>query len=101
MIKFKPLGKVREMVQSTGMDISYAYDDLVFSEHSMFIIRFDEKDDKKLHLHFNKDCNFTEAQVMEKRLVTSGKIGGFEIARAGVFSVEQIEGKEELEIKFA
>jgi hypothetical protein len=100
MIPIRPLGKVRELVQSTGIDVTYAYDDLVFSEHSMFILRFDEKDVMKLYLHFNKDCNETEAAVMEKRLRIGGRIGGFEVERAGNYSIDQMEGKEELQIQF-
>jgi hypothetical protein len=95
-----PLGKVRDIVQSTGLDISYAYDDLVFSDHSVFILRFDKEKPEKLYLYFNEDCNREEAEILEKSLVGGGKIGGFDVINSGLFSVEQVGEKEELEIKF-
>ncbi len=100
-IPLMPLGKVRDIVQSTGLDISYAYDDLVFSDHSVFILRFDKENPERLYLYFNQDCNTEEAKLLEKRLLVSGKIGGFEVINSGLFSMKQTEGKEELEIKFA
>ena len=99
-MKIRPLGEVRDIVQATGLDISYAYDDLVFSDHSAFILRFDNDVDKKLHLYFNSDCNTTESKVMEGRLIIAGKISGFEIVCSGLFSVGQLEEKEEIQIKF-
>jgi len=99
-IPFRPLGEVRDIVQSTGLDISYAYEDLLFSDHSVFILRFDSEVEKKLHLYFNSDCNTMESKVLGGRLMTAGKIGGFEIVYSGLFSVDQLEEKEEIQIKF-
>jgi hypothetical protein len=99
-IEFRPLGKVRELVQMTGIDISYAYDDLVFSEHSVFIIRFDETSKTLLHLYFNEECNPREAEIMKKRLAVAAKMEGFDLVNRGKYIIDQIEGKEELEINF-
>ena len=98
--QIRPLGKVRDIVQATGLDIAYAYDDLVFSENSVFVIRFDENIAEKLHLYFNVDCHPSESKVIEHRLKIAGKIAEFEIASAGLFAVNQIEGKEEITINF-
>lgn len=99
-ISFRPLGKVRDIVLSTGLDISYAYEDLVFSDHSLFILRFDQEKEDTLHLYFNADCNPTEAAVMENRLVKAGHIGEFNINHAGSFKISQKGEKEELQIEF-
>jgi len=99
-ISFRPLGKVREIVEATGLDISYAYDDLVFSDHSVFILRFDMNIENKLYLYFNSECNSKEAGILETRLTTAGKIGGFEIQKAGLFVIDQLVDKEEIQIKF-
>lgn len=97
---FRPLGKVRDIVQATGFDIAYAYDDLVFSEKSIFVIRFDEKVMEKLHVYFNIDCHKTESDIIENRLKVACKIAGFDVASVAKFSVKQLEGKEELELNF-
>jgi hypothetical protein len=99
-IQIRPLGKIRDIVQSTGFDIAYAYDDLVFSENSIFVIRFDEKDMEKLHLYFNVDCHKAESDIIEHRLKVACKIAEFDIVNVAKFSVKQLEGKEELELNF-
>ena len=99
-MSLRPLGKVRDIVQSTGLDISYAYDDLVFSDHSVFILRFDNRVHEKLYLHFNTECNREEAEIFEISIVNSGKIGGIEIIKDKNFVLKQKEGKEEIDIEF-
>ena len=34
------LGVVKEIVEATGMGISYAYEDLVFLDHNAFLLQF-------------------------------------------------------------
>ena len=99
-IDFRPLGKLRELVESVGFDISYAYDDLVFSDHSLFILRFDDEKPEKLYLYFNQEAEKREAQRVGKCVVEAGAVGGFTVINSGFFDVCQAEDKEELAIKF-
>lgn len=100
-IQFRPLGKVKQMVESVGMEITYAYDDLVFSNHSMFIIRFNDNKPNLLFLHFNVDCNLNDSVTVERKLIIAGKEAGFDVKRMSKFKIKQIEGRESLEIVFA
>lgn len=52
----KPLGEIAQALEECGHDISYAYDDLIFFEHSAFILQFDQHDPKLLNLFFNQGC---------------------------------------------
>lgn len=99
-IQFRPLGKVREMVQSIGFDVSYAYDDLVFSDHSLFVIQFDDKRSNVLKLYINVDCIMQESKRVEKLLGAEAQLAGLIIEKMGTFSLSQKEGTEELEVKF-
>jgi len=99
-IVFRPLGKVRELVQAIGFDVSYAYDDLVFSDHSLFILQFDDKNVQKIKLFFNSDCVASEAYRVEQLLVMEARVAGLDIELKGRFSLNQKEGTEELEVKF-
>lgn len=99
-ITYRPLGKVRDLVQAIGLDISYAYDDLVFSDHSMFILQFENQNDYRLKLFFNTECNKQEAEIVEKKLKAEAKIAKLEIINSGLFELNQIDEKEELEIRF-
>ena len=52
----KPLGIVKEVVESAGMSISYAYDDLVFIDHNAFLLQFTDKDGECfIHINFEAD----------------------------------------------
>ncbi len=99
-ITYRPLGKIRNIVQSTGFDISYAYDDLVFSDNSVFIIQFDDYNMSKLHLYFNTDCDKIEMLKIEQELMKASKIEDFTIINKGLFSLEQVDGKDEISIRF-
>lgn len=54
--KFRDLGTIQGALKNIGIEISYAYEDLVFVDNNTFIIRFDDKDDMHLFIHFNKEC---------------------------------------------
>ena len=51
-----PLGVVKEIVETAGMGISYAYEDLVFLEHNSFLLQFTESD-KEVLIHVNKEAD--------------------------------------------
>lgn len=99
-IQFRPLGEILEIIQQIGFDISYAYDDLLFSEHNVFIIRFDQSGNKKVWLYFNEDCDIARRKSIGDQLKSAFLSKKVEIQHGGLFSVQQIEGKEELELKF-
>lgn len=64
--KFRDLGKVQGALSELGIEVAYAYDDLVFTEHNTFMLRFDDECENNLFLHFNKDC--TEKEGISKIL---------------------------------
>ncbi len=49
------MGAVKEVLESTGMDFSYAYEDLVFLDHNAFLLQFAEKESEVL-IHVNVDA---------------------------------------------
>ena len=99
-IPFRPLGKVRELLDTIGFEVAYAYDDLVFSDHSMFILRFDDEVPEKMYLYFNSECIFAEAKKVSDALILAGKVGQFKIINSGHFDISQAEDREELAVKF-
>ena len=50
-----PLGVVKEIVETAGMGISYAYEDLVFLEHNSFLIQFTDNANEVL-IHINQEA---------------------------------------------
>lgn len=99
-VSLRPLGKVSNIIQSTGLEMSYAYDDLVFSDNLVFIVRFDNMRETDLHVYFNVDCATDEKSKIEQQLIHAAKIEKCRICDFGSFSIEQLDDKEELKINF-
>lgn len=56
-MNYRDLEAVRQIVvDATGLDIMYAYEDLVFPEHGAFMIQFDDKKNNQLYCYFHEDC---------------------------------------------
>jgi len=58
-MSIKPLGKLKELVESVDMEISYAYDDLVFLDHNAFLLQFGDHD-RTVFIHTNRDADADE-----------------------------------------
>lgn len=90
MIPFRPLEKVLNIIQSSfGLDIMYAYDDLVFAEHGIFLIQFDDSNENNLNCYLNQDFDLENYQDPMKAMETESKTHGFSLIIKGRFSMEQ------------
>ena len=99
-VPFRPLGKVMEIASSTGLDISYAFDDLIFSEHSIFIIRFDKIHEDLIHLYINCDCEELTASKISQTLLNEAKNHKLKLIHSGKFRLKQKIDSEEIDIEF-
>ena len=69
----KKLGVVKDIVDSIGMGISYAYEDLVFLQHNALLLQF-AKDDNTVIVHRNREAEepaVSEAVEELKRAATA------------------------------
>ena len=99
-MNFRPLGIAKEIINTTGLDVTYAYDDLVFVEHSPFLIQFDDDNPQNLKLYFNIDCEADAAEKLEAQLTAAATAKKFTIRKSGKFALKQKEDTEEFEVKF-
>jgi hypothetical protein len=99
-ITFNPLGKVMEIASHTGFEITYAFEDLVFSEHSIFIIQFDKENDTLLHLFFNIDCEISTAENIKQSLFKAAEQHEIKIEDSGKFRINAKTNSEEIDIEF-
>lgn len=96
---FRDLEKVRVMIkEATGLDIAYAFDDLVFPEHAAFLIQYDEGSDKLFSSYFHEDCLSDARTEIQNNLVGSFQKHGCKLESKGSFNLNQ-KG-EEIEIRF-
>ena len=68
------LDKLRFIIkEAVGLDITYAYDDLVFPEHTAFLFQFDDTDEHNFFCYFHKDCIPEEKTAIAEKLAATCK----------------------------
>ncbi|WP_372653165.1 hypothetical protein [Draconibacterium sp.] len=98
-MNYRDLEAVRQIVnEATGLDISYAYEDLVFPEHGAFIIQFNEKSTDKLHCYFHEDCIAKDAATIFANLKNETEKRKCELLRGGAYNFEQVG--DNIQIRF-
>lgn len=96
----RPLGIVKEIVEESGLTISYACDDLVFIDNNPFLIKFDDQKENHLQVFFNKNCEADAATELEQKLKKASIARDITIMNCGRYELKQKEGAEEIEIAF-
>ena len=100
-VPFYDLERVRFLIKDgCGLDIAYAFEDLVFSEHGIFILQFVGESSQNLFCWFNKDCFENDRKTMFASLMKSAQLNGFELTYKGKFSMIQKENSEEIDLHF-
>lgn len=100
-VEFYELEKVRFIIKDgCGLDVAYAYDDLVFSEHGIFILQFVNSSTRSMDCWFNKDCIESDRLSLLKSLTNSANLNKIEIVYKGNFEMIQQDGKEQIDIRF-
>ena len=100
-VPFYDLELVRFLIKDgCRLDIAYAYEDLVFSEHGVFILQFIGESSQNFNCWFNKDCKENERINILNSLMKSANLNGFEINYKGNFKMSQKEDSEEIDLHF-
>lgn len=98
-MSFRNLEAVRFIIkEATGLDVTYAYEDLVFPEHVAFIIQFDDKKENNFYCYFHTDCDSTEKQNIFTQLKETSTRNKYTMVNKGKFILQQ-KG-EDVEIQF-
>ena len=89
-MKYRNIEAVRVIIkEATGLDITYAYEDLVFPEHVAFMIRFDDSNDKNLFCYFHVDCNADDKTKLYKQMNEVSSENDYTIENKGIFNLSQ------------
>jgi len=89
-MSLKPLGKLKELVESAGMGVSYAYDDLVFLDHNGFLMQFDE-DGRTVFIHMNCEADAVETAVGIARLKKAAAATDIAFTDGKFYTLAQVE----------
>jgi hypothetical protein len=80
----RPLGKVTALLADLGLEVTYAYDDLVFVQDSAFILQFTDQP-AQLKLFINTECEPAEANSMAAKIAVEFEQAGFTVTPVGRF----------------
>jgi len=96
-MEYRDLEKVRSIIDdATGLEIAYAYDDLVFPDYTAFIIQFDDKKSTNFFIYFHEDCD--EKETLFENISKACAEKKCTLTQKGDFKLEQ-KG-EEVELQF-
>lgn len=84
MMSERKLGKISAVLSKLGLEVTYAYDDLVFIQHSAFILQFTDIPGK-LKLLINTECDSGEANRIAADMILNFDTAGFEVDHVGRF----------------
>src|SRR5512138_1076908 len=99
-IKIRPIGIVREIINESGLEITYAYDDLLFIENSILIIKFDDDDPSKIGIYFSVDCDEMTGKDLFAKIKKSSLLRKMTAESLGKFRMEEDAGNEIINIEF-
>lgn len=97
-IPYRPLGLVANALEDCGLSVSYAYEDLIFVESTVALIKMCEKPEDII-LYINSECPEQEAGSLEARLTTAARRQGLSLSTGGRFKLNQ-KAEKELDITF-
>ncbi|MCG8696741.1 MAG: hypothetical protein MI922_01710 [Bacteroidales bacterium] len=98
-MKYRDLEMVRAIVkEAVDLEITYAYDDMVFPNHTAFIIRFSDEKPQNFFCHFHEDCNDIDKIEIYNKLQHASEKRGCNIKQEKSFTLKQLE--EQIQIIF-
>lgn len=97
-IPIMKLGVVKEIVEATGMGISYTYEDLVFLDHNALLLQFTQDSDTVL-VHTNREADTEPAQATLAALKQAAREREMIFLDGQVYALTQGED-EQINIEF-
>ena len=97
-IPFRPLGKVIEIVECMGLEVTYAYDDLVFVSHNAFLLQMDDTGES-LFLFFNEESDISKRDEIAEQLTHHSAERSLNLYEQGTY-VMKPNDNETLDVHF-
>ena len=97
-MSLNPLGKITTIVESAGMGISYAYDDLVFLNHNAFLLEF-TANAKEILIHTNSEAEGGEIKDSVGKLKNIAAAHDVTFTDGGLYTLTQMD-EENIRIEF-
>ena len=95
----KPLGKITALLADLGLEVTYAYDDLVFVQECAFLLQF-TAEPTILKLFTNTECHPAEANTVASNIVLKFDKSGYTAEPAGKYTLSANED-ETIDLSFS
>lgn len=93
--------KIRFLFQdATGLDIMYAYENLVFAEHGLYLVEVDVVNSKRLKCYFNTEFETSKRLLFLEKLMLTASLNDLIVENMGTFEMRQNPGGETFTLKF-
>jgi hypothetical protein len=99
-MSLRPLGIATEIVDDLKLEVTYAYDDLLFVQHNTFILQFDDAQKRNFRIYFNVECEAATAARLEQALSAAARARECLIENCGRFELVVAEGESEFDVRF-
>ena len=99
-IPLRPLGLVKNLIESLGLDITYLFDDLIFIEHNAFLLQMGTDRGEEIAVWFNEESTPSDRPEMLLRLQEEGKTCGLLIQEKGTYSLSDNHNGDGVDIRF-
>lgn len=94
----RPLGLVTALLADCGLEVTYAFDDLVFVQHSAFLLQFTDEP-KSLKMYINTESEQPIAEQVGQKIIDAHAEKAFSIMLAGKFIITENDD-ETINIEF-
>lgn len=94
----RPLGTVKEILESAGLGLSFAHEDLVFLEHNGFLLQFTNKEQEVL-IHINEEAIENELAASLALLQEKARENGMVFSKGDYYRLSQAD-EENIRIEF-
>ncbi|MBL6957269.1 MAG: hypothetical protein ISR54_10730 [Chlorobium phaeobacteroides] len=97
-IPHRALGIVREIVTEMGHEVTYAYEDLIFSDHNAYLLQFTDTPDT-LNLYFNIELSDEDGEAIAKKLNAAADTRHMSLVNKGHYELSE-NADDAIDIKF-
>jgi hypothetical protein len=92
-VPYRPLGLIKEMIDTIGLEVTYVYEDLVFIQHNAFLVQMGEKGED-IGVRFNTESNPQARSELINRLSRAASPLNLIVTEQGLFQLSHEEGEE-------
>ena len=89
-LPYRPLGTVKQMLEELGVDITYAYEDLVFIQHNPILLQFGDVGEM-LFGYANVDVEPGVAEQLFAAIQEKAVANGMTFERRGKYRINEEE----------